>query len=42
MPTEHRLKEIPEINQVRKRLLLGLELDEQVDVTVRTRSVPAD
>ena len=34
MPSEHRLEEIPETNEVCERLLLVLELDEQVDEDV--------
>ncbi len=31
-----------EVHEVRERLLLGLNLDEQVNVTIGTRDVPAN
>lgn len=42
MSSEHRFEEIPEIDEMRERLLLGLELDENVDVAVRMRGVSTD
>jgi hypothetical protein len=42
MSSEHRLEEIPEVDEVCERLLLRFKLDEQVDVTVRTRCAPTD
>ena len=41
MAPEHGLEEIPECHQVLKRLLIGLELDKQIDVAVRARGISA-
>ena len=35
MASQHGLEQIPKIDKVRERLLLGLKLDEQVNITVR-------
>ena len=39
MSPEHGLEEVPECHKVLKRLLIGLELDEQIDVAVGARRV---
>ena len=36
------LEQISKVDEVRQRLLLGLKLDEQVDITVRMRGIAAD
>ena len=41
MSPEHGLEEVSECHKVLKRLLIGLELDEQIDVAVRARGVSA-
>ena len=42
MTSQHGLEQIPKVDKVRERLLLGLKLDEQVNITVRMRGVPPD
>lgn len=41
-PAEQRLQEIAKVDEVRERLLLGLELHEQVDITVRACHIASD